>query len=247
MRAVVSERPTRRSVPRSRPRGGRAARARRATASRVGRWSRARRASRERLVGSSPARTSTASAPWPGAGAMTSGPNASVTASSRPSRARPARARTTASRSPVRAEPPTRPRRVSTLPRMSTTSRSGRAASSWAARRGEPVPTRAPGGRSASVSPSRAHRASAGSSRGGTAPMTQAVGVARRQVLEGVDGDVAAAVEQRVAQGGDEHAGAAEARQRPGQAVAVGPDVDGLEGEVAAPRRRGRRPRDRSA
>ncbi len=91
-----------------------------------------------------------------------------MTASRRPSRASPARASTTASRSPGA----TRRRRVSTLPRMSRIARSGRAARSWAARRGEPVPTRAPAGRVASVRPSRAHSASRGSSRTGTAPRT---------------------------------------------------------------------------
>ena len=47
--------------------------------------------------------------------------------------------------------------------------------------------------------------------------------------------EVAATVEQGVAQGRDEDAGAAQALQGAGQAVAVGADVDGLEGEVAAP------------
>ena len=61
------------------------------------------------------------------------------------------------------------------------------------------------------------------------------VGIRGRQVLEGVHGDVAPAVQQGVAQRGHEDAGAAQALQRAGQPVAVGADVDGLEGEVAAP------------
>ena len=48
-------------------------------------------------------------------------------------------------------------------------SRSGRAARSWAARRGEPVPTVAPAGRSASFRPSRAQRTSRTSTRLGVA------------------------------------------------------------------------------
>ncbi len=71
-----------------------------------------------------------------------SGSISSVMLACRPSRDRPAAARTTASRSSV-----TRDNRVSTLPRMSTISRSGRATAIWARRRGEPVPTRAPTGK----------------------------------------------------------------------------------------------------
>ena len=62
--------------------------------------------------------------------------------------------------------------RVSTLPRIGTTSRPRPRASSWATRRGDPVPTRAPAGSSPSTRPSRATSASRGSSRGGTAART---------------------------------------------------------------------------
>ena len=111
--------------------------------------------------------------------------------SSLPRRFSPETASTTASQSPLRSVPTpwsarsevsvfwrsttclpacssrpfTRPMRVPTLPRMSTISRSGRRARSCAARRGEPVPTREPSGRVSTVRPSRATRASRGSSR----------------------------------------------------------------------------------
>ena len=165
------------------------------TARRVGSSSSAA-AARASSVQSSPARASTARAPWAGAGSIVSRSRTSLAQCSRPRRRSPDRARTTASRSPAASarlgatgssvptpttsSPRTRARRVGTLPRRSTTSRSGRAASSWAARRGEPVPTRAPSGRSARVRPSRAHRASRGSSRAGTqmtsSPSTGCVG-----------------------------------------------------------------------
>ena len=108
---------------------------------------RARRAPR------SPARTSIASAPCPGA----VGQRVDVeelgdrVEPRRGARGRPPRARRRRD-SPSR---DTRARRVSTLPRMSTTSRSGRRASSCARRRGEPVPTRAPGASLSRVTPSR--------------------------------------------------------------------------------------------
>ena len=110
----------------------------------------------------------------------------------------PERARTTASRrSPVpsaegavpasapRSMPRTRESRVGTLPRRSHTRRSGRAASTWAARLGDPVPTSAPSGRDARVAPSAAHRASRGSSRCGTAAMrSPGVGAVGRSLKE---------------------------------------------------------------
>ena len=85
----------------------------------------------------------------------------------RPMRESPASASTMASNSPSS----TFRSRVSTLPRMPRTSRSGRARSSWATRRGEPDPTTAPCGKSASASPSRPHRTSRTEARGGTAPI----------------------------------------------------------------------------
>ncbi len=78
----------------------------------------------------------------------------------RPIRPGPAAASTTACSSPE----VTLPIRVSALPRIGTYSRSGRSARSWATRRGEPVPTRAPGGRSANLAV--ADQRVAGSSRG---------------------------------------------------------------------------------
>ena len=107
-------------------------------------------------------RVSTASAPCPTAGHMTSGSSTSVMRFSHPSRRSPAAARTMASysfSSSLR-------RRVSRFPRMSRISRSGRAARSCAARRKELVPTRAPLVNSASLAPTSASR---GSSRSGMA------------------------------------------------------------------------------
>ncbi len=103
---------------------------------------------------------------------------------------------------------------MSTLPRMSTISKPRPRAWSWAARRGDPVPTRLPAGSSPRVSPSRATTTSRGSSRSGYGGQHEAGGRAGRQVLERVDGDVDAAVEQRLAQRADEDAGAAELGQR---------------------------------
>src|SRR3990170_4125710 len=59
--------------------------------------------------------------------------------------------------------------RLSTLPRISATRRSGRAARSWAARRGLPVPTTAPAGSAPRVKPSRETRTSRTSARSLTA------------------------------------------------------------------------------
>ncbi len=132
-------------------------------------------------VSASSVRISRASAPWPGAVGQRSSSRCSVAASMRPMRSRPAAASTTASRSPA----VTRERRVSMLPRMSTTSRSGRSARICARRRGDPVPTRAPRGRVASVRPSRAQSTSRGSSRTGTdATVRPAYGAVGRSLSE---------------------------------------------------------------
>ena len=80
--------------------------------------------------------------------------------------------RTTTWRFPCSSSPFTRAMRVPTLPRISTISRSGRRACTCAARRGDPVPTRAPVGRVSRVRLSRATRASRGSSRSRIAAMT---------------------------------------------------------------------------
>ena len=188
--------PRRRSVPRSRPRGGRAGRARRRPR---GGWAGGRARAgrrRERRRSASAVRTSTASAPCPGAGAMTSGSKVSVTASSRPSRARPARARTTASRSrSVRSRDPAEAG-VDVAADVDDLE-VGRAASSCAARRGEPVPTRAPAGSVGERQPVAGAQRVARVLARRDGRDDEPVGVAGGQVLEGVDRDVAAAVEQR--------------------------------------------------
>src|SRR6266536_425194 len=75
--------------------------------------------------------------------------------------------------------------RVPALPRTGTGRRSGRSSSSWAARRGEPVPIRAAEGRSASFAPSRAASASRGSSRCVTAASVMpSAGLAGRSFSE---------------------------------------------------------------
>ena len=151
---------------------------------------------RPRVSSVSDDRHSTASAPCPGAGSICSGSSTSVTSSSRPSRASPARARITASTSPSC----TLRSRVSTLPRIATTSRPSPSACSWAARRGEPVPTLEPTGSSPRVRPSRATTASRGSSRSGHRGHHDADRIGCGQVLEGVHRDVDVAAQQGVAQ-----------------------------------------------
>ena len=108
-----------------------------------------------------------------------------VPSSPRPSRSRPAPdASTIASKSPSAS----RLRRVSTLPRRSRTSRSGRRASSAARRRRLAVPTTAPSASSSSDSaPQSASRASA---RSGHAHDREPVGQLRRHVLRRVHGEV---------------------------------------------------------
>ena len=105
---------------------------------------------------------------------MTSTSRCSVTASSRPSLARPAAANTTASTWPSASLRS----RVSTLPRMSQTSRSGLAPSTWALRRRLLVPTLAPAGSSANRIPDLDTSASRGSSLGGTPAMQRPDGIA---------------------------------------------------------------------
>ena len=95
---------------------------------------------------------------------------------------RPARARTTASSSPSATEPQPG---VDVAADRSTTSRPRPSARSCAARRGEPVPTRAPAGSSPRVRPSRATSTSRGSSRGGTAASDEpAAGAVGRSLSE---------------------------------------------------------------
>ena len=161
-----------------------------------------------RALSSSSSRHSTASAPWPTCGMNVAGSNASVMRSSRPRRVSAATAPTIASSSPTRAS------RVAMLPRNSTQLRSGRIDISRARRRGLPVPTVAPCGRSAIVEPIRQSRTSA---RSGTRGEHEAGGCVlrrRRQVLGRVHGDIGATVEHRRLHFGGEHAAPAERRQR---------------------------------
>ena len=90
---------------------------------------------------SSPARTCSASAPWPASGSISSGSRRAPISPPSPSRSSPHAARTTASR-------PRSPRlrsRVSMLPRSGSTESVGSSARSCARRRAEAVPTRMPG------------------------------------------------------------------------------------------------------
>ena len=97
-----------------------------------------------------PARVSMASAPWPGAGSMTSGGRAR--ARSRPSRSSSSRS-TPAAASRIASYWPSRSlrTRVGTLPRRAVSRTSGRSASAWAARRSDEVPTTAPAGRPSGI------------------------------------------------------------------------------------------------
>ena len=112
----------------------------------------------------SSARVWSASAPCPGAGTITSEPSGAEWGGVTPRRMSPASASTAASTVPS----PTFRRRVSTLPRRSSTVTPGNARSSCARRRMLDVPITAPGGSEASCRTST----SAGSTRGGTAAMT---------------------------------------------------------------------------
>ena len=94
-------------------------------------------------------------------------------------------------------------RRVSTLPRSSTISRSGRSASSCERRRRLAVPTRAPSG-PRRASPRRRSNASAGSSRPGTPTSASPSGSSPGRSLARVDGEVDLAVEQRALDPADE-------------------------------------------
>jgi len=142
-------------------------------AARVGAWSRV--LSWAAVTGSS-VRHSTASTPCVGAGISTDGSSGVVASSSSPSLDRPAVASTRASTSPSASLR----RRVPTLPRIGTISRRRPAARSRAARRGDPVPIRAPCGSASRVVPPGQTSASRGSSRAGYAatcrPGTGAVG-----------------------------------------------------------------------
>src|SRR3989441_10106486 len=116
------------------------------TAARVSAWSSC--ASKSSTSWSS-ARASIPRAPWPTAGRLMSVEITSLIRSLQPSRSSPALASTTASYSPCSALRS----RVSTLPRSSCMSRSGRWWRNWDWRRRLLVPTRAPGGKSLSFAP----------------------------------------------------------------------------------------------
>ena len=120
-------------------------------------------------VSSSSARVSMPSAAWPTAGSISSNENTCVALSWSPRRVRPAIANTTASYSPVS----TLRMRVSTLPRISAGSTSGRIARICTARRPLPVPMRAPGQDRRSGTPPDDTSASRGSARSGTAASTR--------------------------------------------------------------------------
>ena len=99
--------------------------------------------------------------------------------------------------------------RVSTLPRMSTTSRSGRAALSCAALRGDPVPTLAPSGSVVSVQSARDQKIARVAALGGRhdLELPRLVG---GKVLERVDGEIDLAHEQGVSERARKDASAAE-------------------------------------
>ena len=135
----------------------------------VGLWSMARIISSS---GRSPLRASMASVPWPASGTKVSAGKSSWASAMRPSLARPAAATTT----PSHSGPPTLPTRVPTLPRMGTTSMSGRMDFSSAVRLGLPVPILAPGGSSDSGVAHLSMSASLGSCRGTLPAMTRPSG-----------------------------------------------------------------------
>ena len=112
-------------------------------------------------------------------------------------------------------------------------SRSGRTARSWAARRGEPVPTLAPLGQVGELQPVAGAQHVPDVDAFGCRREGQAEGRTGGQVLERMHGDVAGVLQQGVAERGDEDAGTAHLGQRAFEDVAVGPDVDQLHGEPA--------------
>ena len=155
---------------------------------------------------SSPARTWTASAPWPASGSISAGSNRCPTSAARPRRSSPQAARTTASsfRSPRLRS------RVSMFPRkrLDRECRArARAAGPGAAPR--PCRSRIPG--RSSVAPQSASR---GSSRDEVGADGQPGRVGRGHVLRGVDGGVDAPVEQGLLELLDEDAARRRSRRR---------------------------------
>ena len=118
---------------------------------------------------------------------------------------------------------------------MGTTCRSGRWLSSWAARRGDPVPTVEAAGRLAQGEPvasaERVERILPLRHRGEGNPLGRGGG----QVLVGMHDDVDPALQQRGPDPGHEHAGATDDGQRSGVHVALGPDADELDRAAGDP------------
>ena len=144
------------------------------------------------------------------AGSISSG-GTGVRATSRPRRLSPAMARKVAAACPSASLRS----RVCTLPRNSTTARSGRRWRSCARRRRLEVPTTAPAGRSARPPGPSVTKASRTSSRGKQAGDGEAVGLLRRHVLHRVHGDVDGAGEERLLDLAGEEPLAAELAERP--------------------------------
>ena len=147
-------------------------------AARVGAWS---RAASSAAVTRSSARHSRASTPCAGAGISTDGSRGVAMVPDSPSLDSPAIARTRASASPAASLRS----RVPTLPRIGTICSWRPAARSSAARRGDPVPIRAPRGRVSRLVPPGQISASRGSSRAGNAATCRAAtGAAGRSLHE---------------------------------------------------------------
>jgi hypothetical protein len=192
-------------------------------------WRRARTA----RVSASSARHSMPRAPWPTAGSDTSGSRICVARPSRPRRTRPARASTMASHSPAS----TLRRRVSTLPRSGTTSRSGRRALRATMRRRLDVPTRAPSGQPVEREVARGHEDIPGVFAPRDARDHEPFGESAGHVLDGVDGEVRPPVEEGLFDLLHEESLAADVRQRAVRdAVAAGHHLElaRLEGGLQA-------------
>ena len=170
--------------------------------------------------------------PGPPPAASRSGSKRWPISCARPSRSSPQAARTTASS-------PRSPRlrsRVSMLPRSGSIESVGSSASSCARRRAEAVPMRMPGrsGARAAERVARILSRRVGADR-------EPVGVRRRHVLGGVDGDVDPPFEQRLLELLHEHAAGADLAERL-RAVAVARGRDRHERDLdPGPAQRGRR------
>ena len=172
-------------------------------------------------VGSSPARASSASAPWPGAGVISSRPKRKAISSSRPSRRRPAAARTIPSSSPSRELAQPGVDVAAQLDDLEVGAQRRAAASGGAGSRSRPGRPRGPR-RASRPSPTQA---SAGSSRAGTPTSASPSGSSPGRSLARVDAEVDLAVEQRPLDLADE---ARLVAGRSAALVAGGPDRDQL-------------------